>query len=78
MQVQPKQLNIVEGSYCLHPHFGDPYELVILLPIDPDERRKRILARPAFLHERFFNEWIPMEERYAKGFNIRERADLIF
>jgi len=76
--VQPKALNIIEGSYCLHDHFGYPYDLVILLTVDEEERRRRILARPAFLHERFFNEWIPMEEMYAEHFRIREKADLIF
>lgn len=78
VSVQPRQLNIIEGSYCLHPYFKDPYDLVILLTIDPEERRRRILARPAFLHERFFKEWIPMEERYAEGFDILSKADLIF
>ena len=76
--VQPKALNLIEGSYCLHDHFGNPYDLVILLTVDEEERRKRILTRPAFLHERFFNEWIPMEEMYAEHFRIREKADLIF
>lgn len=76
--VQPKQLNIIEGSYCMHPYFRDPYDLRILLTIDEAERRKRILARPAFLHERFFKEWIPMEELYASTFDIRSKADLIF
>ena len=77
VSVQPKQLNIIEGSYCLHNYFGDPYDLKVILTIDPEERRKRILARPAFLHERFFNVWIPMEEKYAEGFRIRDKADLI-
>ena len=75
--VQPKQLNIIEGSYCMHPHFRDPYDLHVVLTVDPDERRRRILARPAFLHERFFNEWIPMEEMYANAFRILEKADII-
>lgn len=77
VSVQPKQLSIIEGSYCMHPHFHDPYDLHIVLTVDPDERRKRILARPAFLHDRFFNEWIPMEELYANTFHILDQADLI-
>ena len=75
--VQPRQLNLIEGSYCLHDYFGDPYDLKILLTIEEQEQRDRILRRPAFLHERFFSEWIPMEQRYAEGFRIRDKADLI-
>ena len=26
--------------------------------------RERIIKRPPFLHRRFFEEWIPMENRY--------------
>ena len=62
--VEPKGLAIVEGTYSLHPYFGDPYDLKILLTVTPELQRRRILERPAFLHRRFFEEWIPMEERY--------------
>ena len=74
--VEPKQLNIIEGSYSLHPHFGDPYDLKIFLTITPDLRRQRIMERPAFLHRRFFEEWIPMEQRYFDCFRIEGKADL--
>ncbi|MBQ8359748.1 MAG: hypothetical protein IJX37_07570 [Oscillospiraceae bacterium] len=62
--VTPKKLNIVEGTYSHHPYFGDPYDLKILLTVDKETQRERILQRPAFLHQRFFEEWIPMENRY--------------
>ena len=62
--VTPKKLNIVEGTYSHHPYFGDPYDLKILLTVDEETQRQRILKRPAFLHKRFFEEWIPMENRY--------------
>ena len=55
---------IIEGTYSHHPYFGDPYDLKILLTVDEETQRKRILERPAFLHKRFFEEWIPMENRY--------------
>ena len=76
--VQPKKLAIMEGSYCLHPYFGDAYDLKILLTVDPGTQRQRVLERPAFLHERFFTLWIPMENRYLEEFHISEKADLIF
>ena len=62
--VTPRKLNIIEGTYSHHPYFGDPYDWKILLNIDDETQRQRILQRPAFLHKRFFEEWIPMENRY--------------
>ena len=62
--VPVKKLNIIEGSYALHPYFNDPYDYTILLQVDAQTQRQRILQRPAFLQERFFREWIPMEDRY--------------
>ena len=62
--VTPKKLNIIEGTYSHHPYFGNPYDLKILLTVDEETQRQRILERPAFLHKRFFEEWIPMENRY--------------
>ena len=74
VDVQYKQLNIIEGSYSQHPYFGDPYDLKVLMTIDPELQRKRILERPAFLHNRFFTMWIPMENRYLQE-NFRKASD---
>ena len=74
--VTPKALNIIEGSYSLHPHFGDPYDLKIFLTVSPEVRRQRIMERPPFLHRRFFEEWIPMEQLYFDSFRIESKADL--
>jgi len=76
VQVQPKKLTVVEGSYCQHPYFGDAYDLRICLQISEQLRVERIRKRPAFLHRRFFEEWIPMEQRYFKAFAIGEKSDL--
>ena len=75
--VTPKKLTIIEGSYSLHPYFGEPYDLKILLTVDPDTQRQRVLERPAFLQERFFTLWIPLENRYLDAFRIAEKADMI-
>ena len=76
VQVQPKQLTIVEGTYSQHPYFGDVYDLRIYLRVSEELRHQRILARPEFLHKRFFEEWIPMEQRYFETFAIGEKSDL--
>ena len=74
--VTPKKLNIIEGTYSHHPYFGNPYDLKILLTVDEETQRKRILERPAFLHKRFFEEWIPMENRYFDGFAISANSHI--
>ena len=77
VQVSRKKLNIVEGSYCLHPELEHAYDLKVLLTVNPDVRRDRILQRPEFLHKRFFEEWIPMEQMYFNSSRITERCDMI-
>ena len=75
--VIPKNLNIIEGTYSHHPYFGNPHDLKILLTVDEETQRQRILQRPSFLHKRFFEEWIPMENQYFDGFAIPGKADVI-
>ena len=65
--VIPKQLNIIEGTYSHHPYFGNSYDLKVMLTVTPELQRERILQRPAFLHQRFFEQWIPMENRYFES-----------
>ena len=77
VEVCPKGLNLIEGSYSLHPYFGDVYDLRVLLTVSPELQKERILQRPAFLHESFFQKWIPMEQKYFKEFAIAQTADLI-
>ncbi len=77
VRIVPKKLTVIEGSYSMHPYFSDPYDLKILLTIDPESQRRRVLERPAFLHERFFETWIPMENQYLEHFQIAAKADLI-
>ena len=76
LEVVPKKLTIVEGTYSHHPYFQDPYDIRIFLTISPELRYSRILERPAFLHQRFFDLWIPMEQEYFRTFSIAEHADI--
>ena len=75
--VEPKRINIIEGTYSHHPYFGNPYDLKILLTVDEETQRQRILGRPIFLHKRFFEEWIPMENRYFEVFRISDQSEII-
>lgn len=76
--VIPGTLVIVEGSYSLHPHFGSPYDLTILLTVPEAVQRQRILQRPAHLHQPFFDRWIPMENRYLAHHRLCKHCDLVF
>lgn len=67
VSVQPKRLTIIEGTYSHHPYFGNPYDLKILLTVTEALQRQRVLERPEFLHSRFFESWIPMENRYFEN-----------
>lgn len=75
VDVEPKKLNIIEGTYSLHPYFQDPYDLKVQLTVSEELQRRRVLERPAFLHQRFFEQWIPMENRYFEQSGIQ--ADLV-
>ena len=75
--VTPKKLTIVEGSYSMHPYFGTPYDLKILLTVNPEIQRQRVLQRPPFVQEKFFTQWIPMENQYLEAFRITDHADLV-
>jgi len=73
----PKRLHIIEGTYSMHPYFGDVYDLTVFLSIEPKQQAERIAQRPQHLHERFFKDWIPMEKRYFDCFHISDRCDIL-
>lgn len=68
---------LTEGSYALHPDLAPFYSVTLFLDVSPEEQRRRILARSPALASRFFSEWIPMEERYAEAFSLREKVDYL-
>ena len=77
VEVAPKHINIIEGSYSHHPYFEDPYDLKVFLKISPEIRMQRIGMRPAFLRKRFLEVWIPMEQHYFEHFSVEKKAHLV-
>ena len=75
--VTPKALTVIEGTYALHPYFRDPYDLRVFLSVDPPVQRQRIGLREVWKQERFFREWIPMEQRYFQAFALQENCDMV-
>ncbi len=75
--VTPNRLTVVEGAYSMHPTLAPYYTLSVFLDIDSAYQQTRILKRnsPAFA-KRFFEEWIPLEQRYFSQTQIRARCDL--
>ncbi|MBQ7779917.1 MAG: hypothetical protein IJ404_05420 [Clostridia bacterium] len=75
--VIPKKLTIVEGAYSMHPELAEYYDLSVFLEISPEFQRGRILRRNGEkMAERFFNEWIPLENIYFEKTDIKSRCDL--
>ena len=78
IRVEPKQLIIIEGAYSMHPLLQNIYDLKVFLDISQELQIKRINKRNSpNMVKRFFDEWIPLENRYFSGLNIKEKCDLV-
>lgn len=76
VRVEPAPVVLVEGSYSCHPDLWDCYDLRLFLTVDPEEQRRRLLAREgAEKAETFARRWIPLEERYFAAFDVAGRCD---
>lgn len=77
-QAQQAPLYVVEGAYSLRPELQPHYDLRVFLDVDPDLQAARILKRNGdALAQRFFKEWIPLENAYFEAFGIRQAADML-
>lgn len=75
IQVTPKRLTVIEGAYSMHPKLEKYYDLSAFLDISPELQRERILHRNSpQLAQRFFNEWIPLENEYFDKTGIKQRC----
>lgn len=76
--IDPKKLNIVEGSYSQHTYFNNPYDLCIFLDIDEQTQIENIRRRNGLEKlELFQQKWIPMENRYFDEFKIKEKCMIV-
>ena len=65
--------------HCMGILCSDYYNLSVFLDIAPDLQKHRIQKRNSpELAKRFFEEWIPMEQRYFKELKVKERCDTVF
>ena len=77
-EVTLNKLVVIEGVYSMHPEFDKYYDLSVFLDISKDKQKSRILKRnsPHFAN-RFFNEWIPLEDKYFAETSIKDRCDIV-
>ncbi|MDE6594479.1 MAG: uridine kinase [Oscillospiraceae bacterium] len=77
ISMQTAAVNIVEGSYSLHPSLWEFYDLRIFLTVAPEEQMQRIIIRNGREKAEVFRErWIPLEEKYFSAFDIENRCDI--
>lgn len=74
-EIPYKKLNIIEGSYSMHPYFKNPYKLCIFMNILPEDQIANIIKRNGEekLND-FKTKWIPKEEAYFEKFRIQENS----
>lgn len=77
VEMKPQKLTVIEGVYSMHPAFSGYYDFSVFLDITPELQKERILKRNTpEKAERFFNEWISLENKYFSGADIKGRCDL--
>ena len=75
--ITPQKLTVIEGAYSMHPELSPYYDMSVFLDINEDAQKKRILIRNTpEMANRFFNEWIPYENKYFSTMHIKEKCDL--
>lgn len=74
----PRQLTVVEGSYCQHPLLREHFDLRVFLTCVPQVQERRLRSREGGERFRAFQDtWIPLEERYIREFQVERGAHLV-
>ncbi len=69
---------IIEGTYSLHKLFRDIYDIKIFIDIPYEKQIERLSQRESEEKLNMFIErWIPLEEKYFLGMDIRRYSDFI-
>jgi len=75
--IAPEKLTVIEGVYSMHPEFAKYYDFSVFLDILPDAQKTRIQKRNSpVTAERFFSEWIPLEQKYFTEMQIKDSCDM--
>lgn len=77
-KIENSRLNIIEGSYSLHPYLEDIYTLRFFTESTPERQLANIRGRNGEqMLVRFVQEWIPKENAYFDTFSTRENCILL-
>lgn len=71
-----RRVNIVEGSYSLHPSFRAYADIKAFVSVSGGIQRSRILRRGDD-YEVFRTLWIPLENKYFDACRVKNAADVI-
>lgn len=73
----PKRLNIVEGTYCMNPYFGEPYDLKIFMDVEHQQQIENVIDREGTSElDDYIDKWIPKTDIYIERMGIEKRCDL--
>lgn len=70
VQLPPKRILIVEGSYSHHPELSSSTDLQVFLQIDREEQLHRLVQRDPAKLPMFTARWIPLEDAYFTAFHL--------
>lgn len=72
------RLNIIEGTYALHPVLEKYAQVKLFFTCSPQVQLYRLTRRePPEKLETFRKKWIPLEETYFSAFGIENHCDVI-
>ncbi len=73
------KIKVLEGSYSMHPKFGDIYDIKVFLQLENEEQLNRVKIRNGEKMLRVFKEkYIPMENAYFEFYDVKSKCDFIF
>ena len=73
------KISIIEGVYSMHPDLYLEGAVYVVLTIDSELQKKRILKRNGeYILSRYEKEWIPLEKHYFSALEPAARADFVF
>lgn len=76
--VNYKKINIIEGSFSMHPKLINNYEYMIYMKVGFIKQRYRIYKRSGLKRLiKFIKIWIPNENKYNKALEISKKANII-
>ena len=74
--VKPAEINIVEGTYSMHPELGKYYDKSIYIDILPEKQLERLKNRENEEKVKMFiQKWIPLEQAYFAFFEPKNKCD---